>query len=161
MGAAGAGKTVVGSRLAAMLGVGFVDGDDHHPPENVAKMAAGIPLTDEDRAGWLRVLAARLAEARAKNAGLVVACSALRRAYRDVLREGDPDVRFIYLEAAKPVLTKRVARRRSHFMPPTLVVSQLATLEPPEPDEGAWVYDAELPAHEIVTDIVSRIRGTA
>lgn len=160
MGAAGAGKTLIGSRLAGMLDVDFVDGDDHHPPANVAKMAAGIPLTDEDRAGWLRALAARLAEAHASDTGLVVACSALRRAYRDVLREGDPDVRFIYLEAEKPLLAMRVGRRRSHFMPPTLVESQLATLEPPDPEEDAWIYDADMPAREILTDVLSRIQGT-
>ena len=160
MGAAGAGKTLIGSRLAGTSGIEFVDGDDHHPPENVAKMAAGIPLTDEDRAGWLRALAARLADARARDTGLVVACSALRRAYRDVLRAGDPDVRFVYLAAAKPLLAERVGRRRSHFMPATLVDSQLATLEPPDPDENAWTYDAALPARAILTDILSRIQAT-
>ena len=157
MGAAGAGKTLIGSRLAGTLGIPFVDGDDHHPPENVAKMAAGIPLTDEDRAGWLRALAARIAEARAKDEGIVVACSALKRAYRDVLRTGDPDVRFIHLEARKPLLVERVGRRRAHFMPPALVDSQLATLEPPDPDEHAWTYDAALHAREILTDILRRL----
>ncbi|NUO64687.1 MAG: gluconokinase [Gemmatimonadaceae bacterium] len=159
MGAAGAGKTLVGTRLAATLGIPFIDGDDYHPPANVAKMAAGIPLGDDDRAGWLRVLADRLADARARNEGLVVACSALKRAYRDVLRTGDPDVRFIYLVAAKPLLAKRVARRRSHFMPAALVDSQLATLEPPDPDEHAWSWEAGLPARTILTGILARMEG--
>ena len=158
MGVAGAGKTLIGSRLAATLGVAFIEGDEFHPPANVVKMAAGVPLTDDDRAGWLDALAARIATARREERGLVVAASVLKRAYRDRLRAADPAVRFILLVAPRVVIADRLEHRSGHYMPPSLLDSQLAILEPPHADEPAWVYDNERPPDVIVADIAARIR---
>ena len=138
MGVSGCGKSTVGALLAARLGVPFVDADDLHPQSNVAKMAAGVPLTDEDRWPWLRLVGQSLADA---PAGEVVACSALRRAYRDVLREAAPDVRFVHLAGTREQLASRLSHRLHHFMPATLLDTQLATLEAPGDDEGAVVLD--------------------
>ncbi len=156
MGVAGVGKTLVGTLLAAALGSEFVEGDAYHPAANVARMAAGIPLTDADRQGWLSALAARVARARAANAGLVVAASVLKRAYRDVLRAADPDLRFILLTADRPLIAGRLANRKGHYMPVSLLDSQLAILEPPAADERAWSYDAARPPGAIVADIIAR-----
>jgi gluconokinase len=156
MGVAGAGKSLIGSSLARALGVEFVEGDDFHPEENRRKMAAAIPLTDDDRRGWLRRLAERLAQARRDGVGLVLSSSALKRAYRDVLRAGAPNVRFIYLKGTQPLLAERLAHRQGHFMPPALLGSQLATLEEPAPDESAWVVDISRTPEEIVEDLASR-----
>ncbi len=156
MGVAGAGKSVIGALLAGALGVEFVEGDAYHPADNVAKMSAGTPLTDEDRQGWLAAIAARLADARRAGTGLVVSCSALKRAYRDVLRAGESDVQFVYLEGSRDLLTQRLAGRRGHFMPPALRDSQLAILEPPAPDEHAWVCDIREPPDQIVASLATR-----
>ena len=157
MGVAGAGKTLIGSRLARTLGVEFVEGDEFHPPANVAKMAAGVPLNDADRAGWLDALAARISRARRDDHGLVVAASVLKRAYRDVFRAADPAVQFILLTAPRPVIADRLEHRTGHYMPPSLLDSQLAILEPPGADEQAWVYDNERSPDAIVADIAARI----
>lgn len=141
MGVAGAGKSLIGSMLAQALGVDFVEGDAYHPAENVARMAAGVPLTDDDRRGWLQALADRLRDAAAADEGLVMACSALKRSYRDLLRAGDPTVRFVLLHGSEALLAERLAARRGHYMPPSLLASQLATLELPGPDEDAWRCD--------------------
>ena len=156
MGVAGSGKTVVGTALAAALGVAFVEGDDHHPPENRAKMAAGVPLDDEDRRGWLDALAARIAEARRADAGLVVSCSALKRRYRDRLREADPELRFVHLSGGRELIAARLAARRGHFMPPSMLDSQLATLETPEAAESVWVQDVSGTPAEIVAAVLAR-----
>jgi gluconokinase len=158
MGVAGAGKTLIGSRLAHSLGVDFAEGDDYHPPENVARMSAGIALNDEDRQGWLSALAARIMDARRAGTGLVVAASALKRSYRDLLRSADPELRFVLLTAPKLTIAERLEHRTGHYMPPVLLDSQLAILEPPSADERAWVYNAEERPEEIVTDLVARIR---
>lgn len=155
MGVAGAGKSLIGSALARALGVDFVEGDAYHPPENVARMAAGIPLTDDDRLGWLRALADRLGEAAAAEEGLVMACSALKRKYRDLLRAGDPTVRFILLRGPEALLAERLAARRGHYMPASLLGSQLATLENPGPDEGAWACDVAATPDAIVAALVA------
>lgn len=157
MGVAGAGKTLIGSRLARALGDTFVEGDDYHPRANVAKMAAGIPLTDADRQGWLDALAARIDEARREGAGLVVAASVLKRRYRDVLRAADPDVRFILLAAPRTVIADRLEHRTGHYMPPSLLDSQLAILEPPGVDERAWTCDGGQAPDAIVRDLAARI----
>ncbi len=144
MGVSGSGKSTVGAELARLLGARFVDGDDLHPPANRAKMAAGTPLTDEDRWPWLErvreTLAVGLAAAAPADAapvagGVVVACSALRRAYRDLLRGAGPGVGFVYLEVARAEIEERLGQRHGHFFPPALVASQFATLEAPSPDE--------------------------
>jgi gluconokinase len=157
MGACGAGKTVIGTRLAAALDVAFVEGDELHPPDNVRKMAAGTPLTDDDRHGWLTAIAARLRDAKRAGMGLVVSCSALKRRYRDLLRSlGAADVRFVYLAGDRALLAERMAQRRGHFMPPALLDSQLAILEEPAADERAWVCDISATPDAIVADLMSR-----
>lgn len=147
MGVSGSGKSTVGALLAARLGVPFVDGDALHPASNVAKMAAGIPLDDDDRAPWLDAVGARLAQG-----GVVVACSALRRAYRDRLRDAAPAARFVLLHGNRDLLASRIAERVGHFMPAALLASQLAILELPTPGEEVRVYDIALPPAEIAAD---------
>jgi gluconokinase len=132
-GPSGSGKSTLGRALAARLRLGFVDADDLHPPENVAKMAAGQALDDADREPWLRALAAEIAGR--STTGAVVACSALRRTYRDRLRAAAPDVRFVWLDVPAGDLDRRMRERAGHFMPPALLASQLATAEPLQPDE--------------------------
>ena len=132
MGVSAAGKTSVGVELAHRLHVRFVDADDLHPPANVAKMAGGKPLNDADRHPWLGAVASCLREPQ----GVVVACSALKRAYRDQLRGDETSpVTFVLLDVPRDVLEQRIEARTGHFMPPSLLDDQLATLEPPEPDE--------------------------
>ncbi|WP_241740032.1 gluconokinase [Microbacterium invictum] len=130
MGPSGSGKSLVGAAVAARLRAHFVDGDDLHPPANVAKMRAGMPLDDTDRAPWLDAVGSALA----RDAQIVVACSALRRTYRDRIRATAPDVVFVELVVAQAELRERMSRR-DHFMPPALLDSQLATLEPLTGDE--------------------------
>ncbi len=156
MGIAGSGKSTIGAALAHVLAVDFVEGDDYHPLENVRRMAAGIPLSDGDRAGWLRMLANRIGESRSSGTGLVVTCSALRRSYRDVLREAAPDLQFVFLKGPLALIADRLAARRGHFMPASLLDSQLATLEEPGRDEVAWLCDISRPAQEIVDELMAR-----
>lgn len=158
MGVSGCGKSSVASRLAAALGAEFVEGDSHHPPENVQRMAAGVPLTDADRAGWLATLAGLIARARGEHRGLVLACSALKRSYRDVLRGAGP-LRLVMLEVPREVLERRLAGRSGHYMPPSLLPSQLATLEPPQPDEAAIVVDATRPLPVLVDTVLAQLRA--
>lgn len=151
MGVSGSGKTTVGEALAVALGVPFADGDALHPEANVAKMAAGIPLDDADRAPWLVAIGAVLA------AGpVVVACSALKRAYRDRLRVAAPELELVYLEVDRATLLDRMAHR-THFMPPSLLDSQLATLEPPTAEENAIVVNGARPLVELVETLEERI----
>jgi gluconokinase len=131
MGVSGAGKSAIGFALAARLGWKFLDADDYHPPANVAKMAAGMPLQDADRWPWLETLNARLREAHARGDGAVLACSALRQVYRDRLGAGLPDCRFVFLNGSRELIGARLARRNHRYMPPSLLDSQIATLEPP------------------------------
>ena len=146
MGVAGAGKTTVGELIAARLGWPFVDGDDLHPAANIEKMRGGTPLTDADRAPWLAAIGAWIdARASASEPG-VVACSALKRAYRDVLRQGRPQVRIVYLRGSQAQIAERLAHREGHFWPAKLLASQFADLEEPGPDEDPIVVDiAETP----------------
>jgi gluconokinase len=157
MGVSGAGKTVVGTLLAAALGVTYLDGDELHPAANVQRMAQGIPLSDDDRRGWLSAIASRIADAKRAGAGLVVSCSALKRSYRDVLRGADADLRFVHLMGDPALIEQRLATRLGHFMPATLFRSQLATLEPPAPDERAWTFDVSDTPESIVTQIMARL----
>jgi carbohydrate kinase (thermoresistant glucokinase family) len=155
MGVSGAGKTVVGRRLADVLGVPFLEGDELHSAHNVQKMAQGTPLTDDDRRAWLDAIAARIANARQ----LVVACSALKRAYRDILRSADPALQFVHLTGDPALIAQRLSRRVGHYMPATLLGSQLATLEVPAPEEHAWTFDVADAPESIVAQIVSRLNA--
>jgi len=157
MGVSGSGKSVIGAALAAALGLTFVEGDAYHPPENVDRMSRGIALTDADRAGWLHALAARIGVAATNGEGLVLTCSALRRSYRDILRAESPALRFVFLKGSRDLIAERLASRRGHFMPPSLLKSQLATLEEPSPDENAWVCDIDQSPQEIVAGLVARV----
>jgi gluconokinase len=156
MGVSGSGKTVIGSALARSLGVEFVEGDDFHPQENVKRMASGIALTDEDRAPWLRAIAARLRAAKDAGTGLVVSCSALKRSYRDLLRTEAGDVRFTFLNGTRALIAERIATRSGHFMPSSLLDSQFAALEGPGPDESVWESDVRESPADIVTELVRR-----
>ncbi len=157
MGVCGSGKSLIGAQLARALDIEFVEGDGLHPPGNVQRMAAGMPLTDDDRQGWLIEIATRLREARRTGIGLVASCSALKRSYRDLLRSaGDPDVRFVYLKGTRALLAERMAQRHGHFMPASLLESQLGTLEEPTPDEHPWVCDIREAPGAIVADLVRR-----
>lgn len=157
MGVAASGKSTIGAQLARALDVPFLDGDDLHPPANVERMAAGIPLTDEDRRPWLLAIAARLRESQRAARGLVVACSALKRRYRDLLRSaGAADLRFVYLSGNRTLLAERITQRRGHYMPAALLESQLATLEEPAPDENAWVCDIGATPDAIVAELLAR-----
>jgi gluconokinase len=130
MGVCGCGKSAIGKSLAAALDVPFLEGDAFHPAANVAKMAAGTALDDADRAGWLLTLQAEIAAARARGEGLVLACSALKRRYRDVLRAADPGLRFAHLTGARSLIAARMQSRTAHYMPTSLLDSQLRDLEP-------------------------------
>lgn len=134
MGVTGAGKSTVGGLLAERLGLTFHDADDFHPPANIAKMSAGQPLTDDDRWPWLDAIGAHLAAHRGR--GCIVTCSALKRVYRDRLREAAPDLRFVFLHGEASLVASRQAARQGHFMPASLVASQFAILETPAPEEG-------------------------
>ena len=157
MGVSGSGKTLVGAALADALGVTFVEGDDYHSADNVERMSRGVPLTDDDRARWLRSLAARIHDARNAGVGLVVSCSALKRSYRDILRAGASDLCFVFLKGEPGLIAERLAGRRGHFMPISLLTSQLATLEEPSPDENAWVGDIRKSPQEIVAAFLASV----
>jgi len=155
MGVAGSGKSTVGAALAAALGWRFVDADGHHAPENVAKMARGEPLTDADRWPWLDGLRSIIAAALAADEPLVLACSALKAAYRARLVGGDAHrIRFVHLTGTPQMLRARLAGRAGHFMRPGMLASQLAALEPPD---DAVTVDASRPVDALVADIVSRL----
>ena len=154
MGVSGSGKSTIGVLIANALGVPFVDADGLHPVANIEKMAAGTPLTDEDRWPWLAVVGRVLAEA---EAGTVVACSALRRVYRDAIVAEAPGTLFVHLDGTKEVLTSRLEGRSDHFMPPALLDSQLKTLEPLGADEPGIVLDIAADVPTIIAAAVTRI----
>lgn len=150
MGVAGCGKSTVGSLLAARLGVAFAEGDTFHPAANVAKMSRGEPLTDADRQPWLAAIAGEIARRAELDEGLVVGCSALRRDYRRTLLGGRAHARLVYLKGSQDLIATRMARRRDHFMPPSLLASQFAALEEPGPDERPIVIDIGATPDEVV-----------
>ncbi|PRY62461.1 MULTISPECIES: gluconokinase [Glycomyces] len=147
MGVSGSGKSTVAELLADRLGWPFTEGDELHPAANIAKMSAGIPLTDADREPWLRIIRDRISAAASQGRSTVVTCSALRRAYRDILREADARVRFVHLDGSRELIGERLAHRGGHFMPPSLLDSQFAALEPLGPGEDGLVVNvADTPA---------------
>lgn len=151
MGVSGSGKTTIAKLFAQKTGAKFFEGDDFHPPENIAKMHAGIPLTDADRKTWLQKLRQIIVEALAKNEFTALTCSALKAKYRDELAAGDARVKFVHLTGPKALLEQRLKNRRDHFMPPALLESQLATLEPPS---DALTFSIEKSPEEIVTTLI-------
>jgi gluconokinase len=154
MGVCGSGKTAVGVALAHAISARFIEGDDYHSASNIARMSAGLPLDDAARAPWLTVLAGELRNAAASNESVVLACSALKEAYRARLRDSCPALRTIWLDVPHAVLEQRLRSRHSHFMPASLLTSQLADLEVPR---DAIVVKATIPLHKLVTILVGRL----
>jgi gluconokinase len=157
MGVSGSGKSTVAEKLAEALGWTYEDGDKFHPASNVAKMAAGHPLTDEDRWPWLGAIAAEIDRACKAGEHVVIACSALKRAYRDVLVHGRSGVRIIFLNGTQQLIADRLAKRKGHFMPPDLLPSQFRTLEPPAPDENPVTVSIDASVEAIVADIIHKL----
>jgi gluconokinase len=157
MGVSGSGKTVIGRLLADRLKMPFLDADDLHSSENVQKMRLGRPLTDSDRAPWLQAVAGEIARTTVDGQGVVVACSALKRAYRDRLRVAAPGLRLVHLAGPPGLIRRRLEARTGHFMPANLLDNQLATLETPEADERPLVIDLVPPPDEIVERIVAAL----
>lgn len=157
MGVSGCGKSTIMAHLVARLGWPAAEADTFHSAANVAKMASGRPLTDEDRWPWLRALATWIGEREAAGEHGVMTCSALKRAYRDRLRLGHPSVTFVHLTVAATVLERRMARRRGHYMPPSLLASQLAALEPLGADEPGFAVSGELPPERVAEAIEARL----
>ncbi len=155
MGVTGCGKSTVGVALAERLDGPFGDADDFHSPENVARMAAGTPLTDADRVPWLHAIGAWLAS---QPDGAVASCSALKRSYRDILRESAPGVSFVHLHGDRETVRRRVSGRAGHFMPSSLVDSQFAALEPLDPAERGVVLDLDAPVEDLVEAAVRALR---
>ncbi|WP_431285096.1 gluconokinase [Humitalea sp. 24SJ18S-53] len=158
MGVSGCGKSTIGRLLAERLGWPFEDGDAFHPPANVAKMSTGTPLTDDDRGPWLRAIAARIACARAAGTPVIIGCSALKRAYRDVLRDGHADIRFLHLTGSAELIIARQAARTGHFMPASLIASQFATLEQPETEVDVINLDVGSEPPAIIANAISALR---
>jgi gluconokinase len=158
MGVSGAGKTSAAQEITRQLGWDYIEGDDLHPEANVAKMAAGTPLDDDDRWPWLRRIAEVIGEHEAAGTSLVVTCSALKRSYRDLLREGHPSVWFAHVDVPREVLAARLAARTNHYMPPSLLDSQLATLEPLGDDEPGDVIAGNGPLDATVAAVLSDLR---
>lgn len=158
MGVTGCGKTTIGALLAGRIGAPFVDGDDHHPPANVAKMSSGVPLTDDDRWPWLDRLGAILERSVRTDGRAVLACSALRRVYRERLTAActEPPL-FIHLSGGRDLINARMVARHEHFMPVRLLDSQFATLEPIDADENAIVIGIEPPAEIVIDSILGRL----
>jgi gluconokinase len=161
MGVAGSGKTTIGEKLAERLGWTYEDGDRFHPKANVEKMSAGQPLTDEDRWPWLQAIADEIDEVCSCGGHVVISCSALKRAYRDVLVHGRGDVRIVYLDGTQDLIAHRLAARKGHFMPPTLLESQLKTLQPPGPEENPVTVSIDAPIEEIVDEILRKLAPAA
>jgi carbohydrate kinase (thermoresistant glucokinase family) len=157
MGVSGSGKSTIGALLAERLGWPFADADGFHPAANVAKMAAGTPLTDADRWPWLDAIAAHIGAARGTGRPVVVACSALRRAYRERLRAGHGDLIFLHLAGAPAVIAERQAARQGHFMPPSLMASQFATLEDPAAEADAVTVSVSASLHEVVATALEQL----
>lgn len=154
MGVSGCGKTTVAKLFAEKTGAVFYEGDDFHPPENIAKMRAGIPLTDADRAVWLTALRKIISRSLAANTFTALTCSALKAKYREQLQAGDSRVRFVHLAGSRKTIEARLKKRSGHFMPPSLLDGQFAILEPPA---DALTFDCEQPPEEIVAELIQAL----
>ena len=157
MGVSGAGKSTIAEALARRLHWRYEDGDTFHPASNVAKMKAGHPLSDDDRWPWLRAIADEIDRLSAERERAVIACSALKRTYRDILVHGRDDVRIVFLDGTQDLVATRLAARKGHFMPPGLLASQFITLERPGADERPITVSIDAPVEKIVDDIVSQL----
>jgi gluconokinase len=157
MGVSGSGKSTIADKLAQRLRWTFEDGDRFHPASNVAKMSAGYPLTDEDRWPWLQAIADEIDKVCRAGQHAVIACSALKRTYRDILVHGRTDVRMVFLNGTQELIASRLARRKGHFMPPGLLASQFKTLEPPDGSENPITVSIDASVETIVDDIVRQL----
>ena len=155
MGVSGSGKSTVGKLLAQKLGATFIDADSLHSAANVAKMEAGIPLDDADRKPWLELVGKKFTET--GETSVVIACSALKRSYRDIIRRADPTVRFVLLHGARELLAERITKRRDHFMPASMLDSQLQTLEPLQPDESGFTLNIAKRPEELAIEAADRL----
>ncbi|HUB47800.1 MAG TPA: gluconokinase [Acetobacteraceae bacterium] len=158
MGVSGSGKTTIAKGIGQRLGWPLLEGDKFHPPANVEKMSRGIPLTDEDRWPWLHAIADAIDAVRTHGDSAVVACSALKRAYRDILIGDRSDVELVYLQGDKDLIAARMAARKGHFMPVALLDSQFATLEEPGPDEHPVTVSIAPPSQAIVDEVVRQLK---
>lgn len=158
MGVSGSGKSTVAGALGQRLGWRFEDGDSFHPASNVEKMRAGHPLTDEDRWPWLNAIADEIERVCRGGGHIIIACSALKHTYRDVLLRGRSDVRFVFLRGTKELIAERLAQRKGHFMPPGLLKSQFDTLEPPETSEHVITVSIDETVEAIVDGIVRQLK---
>jgi gluconokinase len=158
MGVSGSGKSTIGETLAGRLGWRFEDGDRFHPASNVAKMSAGQPLTDDDRRPWLEAIADEIDRVCKAGQRMVVACSALKRAYREILLHGRNDVRIVFLDGTEALIASRLAQRKGHFMPPGLLASQFQTLEPPGPSERPITVSIDATIETIVDAIIRQMK---
>jgi len=157
MGMSGSGKTTIAQALAKRTGFADDDGDDYHPAANIEKMTAGIPLTDADRLPWLQAIAEAIDNYADNDTPVIIACSALKRAYRDLLVHGRKDVRIVYLEGPASLIARRLTHRSGHFMPPGLLKSQIDALEPPKPDEHILTVNIDAPVERIVDHIIAAL----
>lgn len=158
MGVSGSGKSTIAEALGKRLGWRFADGDGFHPASNVAKMSAGHPLTDDDRWPWLNAIADEIEKTCRAGKPIVIACSALKHAYRDVLLRGRDDVRFVFLMGTQELIAERLARRKGHFMPPDLLTSQFRTLERPATDEHVVTVSIDASVEAIVEDVMRQLK---
>jgi gluconokinase len=158
MGVSGSGKSTIAAALASQLSWTYEDGDRFHPASNVAKMKSGHPLTDEDRWPWLKAIADEIERVCKAGGHVVIACSALKRSYRNVLMRGRNDVRIVFLDGSQALIADRLAQRKGHFMPPGLLDSQFKTLEPPQADEHPVAASIDAPVDTIVNNIVAQLR---
>jgi gluconokinase len=159
IGVSGVGKTTLAKALAERLGWDFKEGDDLHSAANIAKMEAGVPLTDADRGPWLDAIGGWIDDQLRAGRSGVITCSALKRAYRDRLTAGRPRLRFVFIQLSEPQVAERIARRKGHFMPPSLLASQFAALEPPGPDEPVIAVDGAQPIPTQVETVVECVRA--
>lgn len=155
MGVSGCGKSAIGSALAQRVNARFIDADDLHSTANIEKMKRGEPLTDEDRTIWLDAIGSELANAKSP---IIVACSALKKSYRDQLRSFDPEVGFIYLEGSQELIAERLKKRSGHFMPVSLLTSQFNTLEPPQPSDTCLYINIDQPIPNIINEILDNLK---